>query len=209
MTDSPVLPEKMEEWIAEHIIRSIVTPTLPLAGVGCSEGSAVTSEVAGRRIPLSVAGDPADWDQSWIYIGRGQRRRGLAPSTWGNPFKVSDVGRQEAVASYRRMLLSDSQLRARLTELRGCVLVCHCEAEEACHGDVILELLEAELEKAGVDINEDDGNEGPKYKSGEGPRGAGPPLHTWKRGLPRELADGGAWCSPGKWPIGRRPEAVE
>ena len=37
-----------------------------------------------------------------------------------------------------------------------------------------------------------------------GPRGIGPPLMTWKKGQPRELADGGGLCSPGKWPLNRR-----
>ena len=158
---------------------------------------------------MRAAGDPETWGPNWVYIGRGDRRKGLPPSVWGNPFKVGDVGREEAVASYRRKLKSDSHLMARLSELRGSVLVCHCEKDELCHGDVILELLGREEVEAGEDANVDDGNEGPKHRVGDGPRGKGPPLHTWKKGLPRELADGGGLCSPGKWPIARRPEALE
>ena len=78
------------------------------------------------------------------YIGR--------PSKWGNPFSHLDqktlaafkvATREEAVASYREWILNGdgSYLLDDLDELRDKDLVCWC-APEACHGDVLKELVE-------------------------------------------------------------------
>ena len=80
-----------------------------------------------------------------IYIGR--------PSIWGNPythvtlestlakFKVSS--REEAVEKYREWILSreGAHIRTQLYKLKGKVLACWCKPK-ACHGDVIIELIE-------------------------------------------------------------------
>ena len=64
-------------------------------------------------------------------------------SKWGNPFKIGPgLSREEAVKLYRPYILSRPDLLADLPELRGKRLGCWC-ANLPCHGDVLLELLEA------------------------------------------------------------------
>ena len=86
------------------------------------------------------SGDPYD-----LYIGRRNPWKKLIGSKWANPFKVGDDGltREEAIARYREHVLSRPDLVAALPELRGKVLACWCKPE-ACHGDVLVELLEAQ-----------------------------------------------------------------
>jgi hypothetical protein len=71
-----------------------------------------------------------------VYIGR--------PGKWGNPFVIGRDGtRAEVIAKYRGWLLRNTRLMADLQELRGKDLVCWC-APCACHGDVLLELANAD-----------------------------------------------------------------
>lgn len=80
-------------------------------------------------------------DQYDVYIGR--------PSKWGNPFshkpgtlaKYRVATREEAVAKYREWLPTQPQLMADLHELDGQRLGCWCKPR-ACHGDVLVELVE-------------------------------------------------------------------
>ena len=77
-----------------------------------------------------------------VYIGR-RTRNGWRTSTWANPFRLSrDDDRDPVIAMYRRWLLQQPSLMAVLPELRGKDLVCWCAPEE-CHGDVLLELVNA------------------------------------------------------------------
>jgi Domain of unknown function (DUF4326) len=77
-----------------------------------------------------------------VYIGR-QTRNGWRKSKWANPFRLSHEGdRDLVIAMYRRWLLQQPSLMAALPELRGNDLVCWCAPEE-CHGDVLLELVNA------------------------------------------------------------------
>lgn len=79
-----------------------------------------------------------DYDE---YIGRG--------SIWGNPYSHKHgtkaqyvVGsRQEAIDKYREYVLNRPDLMSELITLDGKVLGCYCKPL-ACHGDVLLELLE-------------------------------------------------------------------
>jgi hypothetical protein len=64
-----------------------------------------------------------------IYVGRG--------SDWGNPFKFGS--RRENIDEFHRWLRNNPPLMARLPELRGKVLGCHC-APKDCHADVLAEL---------------------------------------------------------------------
>jgi hypothetical protein len=74
------------------------------------------------------------WDRA-VYVGR--------PSVWGNPFHIGRDGtREEVIAKYRQWIKTQPQLLARLHELRGKDLVCHC-APKACHADVLMELANA------------------------------------------------------------------
>jgi hypothetical protein len=73
-----------------------------------------------------------------VYIGR--------PSKFGNPFIIPRDGtRAQVILKYRKWLVGQLQKsksrRIALEALRGKVLVCWCKPL-ACHGDVIVELLE-------------------------------------------------------------------
>ena len=72
-----------------------------------------------------------------LYIGRGCSARGLAPSPWANPHSIREVGsRHRAVKEFRKTLFANKDLMARLPELSGLRLACHCDLRQACHGDV-------------------------------------------------------------------------
>lgn len=69
-----------------------------------------------------------------VYIGR--------PSKWGNPFSIGKDGtRKEVIKKYRNYILSNKKLMNELHELEGKVLGCWCKPR-ACHGDVLIELLD-------------------------------------------------------------------
>lgn len=69
-----------------------------------------------------------------VYIGR--------PGMWGNPFEIGRDGtREEVITKYRNWILSQPNLLLQVYKLDGKVLGCWC-APQACHGDVLLELLE-------------------------------------------------------------------
>lgn len=72
-------------------------------------------------------------------------------SKWGNPFVIGiHVSRNEVIARYEEWIRGRPELLARLPELVGKVLACHC-APKRCHGDVLLKLLiEQGLELAPV-----------------------------------------------------------
>jgi hypothetical protein len=73
-----------------------------------------------------------------VYIGRGAG--GLAPSQWGNPFKLGAHGnRADVIEQYRLYLLTQPKLLAQLPWLQEKSLGCHCQPE-ACHGDVLAEI---------------------------------------------------------------------
>lgn len=69
-----------------------------------------------------------------IYIGR--------PTKWSNPFVIGKDGtRQEVLAKYRKWIMKQPNLLEDLHELKGKVLGCWCKPQ-ACHGDILVELLE-------------------------------------------------------------------
>lgn len=72
-----------------------------------------------------------------MYIGRPE---------WGNPFRMrpGGGGRAGAIESYRDWLAMNPALAAEAREeLRGKVLGCWC-APRPCHGDVLLEVANAD-----------------------------------------------------------------
>ena len=93
------------------------------------------------------SGEPYD-----EYIGHqtppfmSPRRKYLPRSIWRNPFNraLRDglITRQEALEHYLAHVLSSPDLMARLPELEGKVLACWCKPK-ACHGDVLVRLLES------------------------------------------------------------------
>lgn len=69
-----------------------------------------------------------------IYIGR--------PSHWGNPFVIGKDGtREEVLEKYKKYMLQNQYLVQDLKEIKGKTLGCWCKPK-ACHGDVLVELIE-------------------------------------------------------------------
>lgn len=66
-----------------------------------------------------------------VYVGR--------PTRWGNPFRVDELGPEEAVARYAAQLRADP---ARVAEARSTLagrdLLCWCALDQPCHADVLL-----------------------------------------------------------------------
>lgn len=68
-----------------------------------------------------------------VYIGR--------PSRWGNPYEISrSQSREDVIELYREWIVKQRDLMAALEELRDKTLGCSCKPK-ACHGDVLVELL--------------------------------------------------------------------
>lgn len=81
-----------------------------------------------------------------VYIGR--------PSKWGNPFHVDpmvmrgpngEAARRKVIAAFEQWVQKQPRLMASLHELRGKTLGCYC-APKACHGDVLLRLVQEDEE---------------------------------------------------------------
>ena len=71
-----------------------------------------------------------------VYVGR--------PTRWGNPYRVDELGRQEAVARYAAHLAADPALAAEArSALAGRDLLCWCPLDEPCHADVLLAVANA------------------------------------------------------------------
>ena len=69
-----------------------------------------------------------------IYIGR--------PSKWGNPFEIGKDGtREQVLEKYKKYILKKPELLSMLPQLKNEVLGCFCKPK-ACHGDILIELLE-------------------------------------------------------------------
>lgn len=69
-----------------------------------------------------------------VYIGRG--------SIFGNPFHIGKDGtREEVINRYAEWVLTQPQILRAIPDLEGKTLGCFCKPA-ACHGDVLLELLE-------------------------------------------------------------------
>ena len=172
-----------------------------------------------RRVELCV--DEVK-DGRTLYVGRGAKHMGLAPSRWGNPFRVSeDFSRAEACMHFEQYLKGDNQLYAQLGSLEGRLLACHCRLHHHCHADVLVRAF-------------DDFRDSALFKFSQGPatachalqvaeqrrtslmdslpqrlqgrisptavHGSGHPVWVWEGPYRRLLADGGGLCSPGLSP---------
>ncbi len=81
-------------------------------------------------------------DPIHIYIGRQNAYvKGTFRSKWCNPFSVKKYGREGCIEAYRNYILSNAELMGSLEELRGKTLGCWCKPE-ACHGDILVDLVE-------------------------------------------------------------------
>ncbi|MBL7184992.1 MAG: DUF4326 domain-containing protein [Phycisphaerae bacterium] len=78
-----------------------------------------------------------------VYIGRG--------SKWGNRFVIGrDGSREEVITKYKERILRNDELLSCLGQLKDKVLGCYCKPL-ACHGDVLVELVDGRLCGAGED----------------------------------------------------------
>lgn len=69
-----------------------------------------------------------------VYIGR--------PSKWGNPYIIGrDGNRADVIKKYKQHVLQHPELLDALHELKGKRLGCYCKPA-ACHGDVLVKLVE-------------------------------------------------------------------
>lgn len=88
-----------------------------------------------RTTVVNVRRDEFDY-----YIGRAMPGRAASP--FANPFRIGpDGSREQVIERYRGWLTGQPELLARLPELKGKRLGCWCKPA-ACHGDVLVELLE-------------------------------------------------------------------
>ena len=80
-------------------------------------------------IVVNIRSAPTNWRDNcnYVYIGR--------PSVWGNPYRVSQYGRERAIDKYA-LHATQSGILNLLYELKGKKLVCHC-APDKCHGDFL------------------------------------------------------------------------
>jgi hypothetical protein len=86
------------------------------------------------------------------YVGR--------PTKFGNPFRVEDLGAQEATRRYKECILNNAMcyyyfdeieasiqfdrfkwMAENLEQLRGFDLACFCLLDVVCHVDILIELL--------------------------------------------------------------------
>ena len=78
----------------------------------------------------------------WTYVGRQNKHYGLPESPLANPYRESQYGREEAIATYRKYLWWKIQRRnpevmIALQKLdEDSALVCWC-APKPCHAEVI------------------------------------------------------------------------
>jgi hypothetical protein len=85
-----------------------------------------------RKISPSIVFGP-----TVVYIGR---IASIGDPFWGNPIVLKREGdRALVLAAYEAWLKTADHILARIDELRGCTVVCHCKPR-ACHGDILLEV---------------------------------------------------------------------
>jgi excisionase family DNA binding protein len=71
-----------------------------------------------------------------VYIGRENKKRGMAESKWHNPSNKG--GRKKMIEDFINHYWASQHLQDSIGELKAKVLVCYCYSE-ACHGDFLAE----------------------------------------------------------------------
>ena len=158
-----------------------------------------------------------------VYIGRGSKQRALPKSRYCNNYKVTEYGRDAAIGAFRSKLLQDDGLYASLWTLSGTRLVCHCCANDRCHGDILLE----EFRRSYPSAHDREGSHGPPPEANvlncvarlreepesddgssadegvpskfAGHRGIGIPMQVGIGYVQRDFCDGQSLASPGRW----------
>ena len=128
------------------------------SGVGARVPTGAYGEYLAARTALTPkatsVSQVAIWKAHHLYVGRACPRLKLEASVWANPFKASGPeGRytpERAVALYEAYVRADPSLLARLPQLSGTVLVCHCRTDAPCHRQVLIKLFD-ELVRAPVE----------------------------------------------------------
>jgi hypothetical protein len=94
-----------------------------------------------RSILLGGCHNPfVQFTSNFVYIGRDYLE--FKNEGWGNPFHIGVDGNRETVLrKYRKWILQQPHLMARLHELDGKTLGCWCKPYP-CHGDVLKELVD-------------------------------------------------------------------
>lgn len=145
-----LLPERDELIKAVHVARRSTSGMEPLESMRHLDRLERALDYLRRRC---VRGEGAskttaihvrDMQPGDVYIGRAVPRRGLKGSKWANPFRVEEHGREHAVELYRAYIvekIAEDPETYDLSELRGKRLACWCKPGEACHGDVLVELV--------------------------------------------------------------------
>lgn len=79
------------------------------------------------------------------------------PSLWGNPYPVVDGDNAAAVLKYRFWLASRPDRVAQAREqLAGKTLLCHCDPDQDCHADVLIEVANTPEDAYGAPIPVED-----------------------------------------------------
>lgn len=63
------------------------------------------------------------------------------PSRWGNPYRIAEFGRAQAIELFAQSLKNAPR---DLQFLRGRNLACWCAPGQACHADILLALANAQ-----------------------------------------------------------------
>ena len=88
------------------------------------------------------------WAPTMLHVGRRGGtidHKTFAPLPRRNSFKVSVFGGIQAIKHYSNALAQNPLKRALFPMLAGKALVCHCQAHEVCHADVLVQAYESEV----------------------------------------------------------------
>jgi hypothetical protein len=66
------------------------------------------------------------------------------PSRWGNPFRIAEHGREDAVTLFAQSLRNAKAIpKEDMQFLRGKNLACWCAPDQTCHADILLAVANA------------------------------------------------------------------
>ena len=147
---------------------------------------------------------------------------------FGNPYKLCNHSRAQAVAKYKQLLDVTPELSSQLINLSGHRLLCHCKRSQQCHADAIIAKF-AELHPGAYDRDRaaervpsseelnllstlrqeppsDEGSSADEGVPGKGSGwvGSGPPMQVGVGYTARDICDGQGLPSPGRWSITSR-----
>ena len=211
----------VESTIVTSVPSGSSSPSVPLTAASSSPHPLVLPIRADlETVKRMMKGD--------TYIGRGCKQRGLSRSVFGNPYKLCNHSRSQAVAKYRRLLDESPELCSQLINLSGHRLLCHCKRSQQCHADAIIAKF-AELYPGAYDRDsttervptseelnllatlrqEPSSDEGSSADEGvpgkdSGWVGSGPPMRVGVGYTARDICDGQGLPSPGRWAIPSR-----